>query len=593
MKKNFFPLAFILIGFLILYSCSAEEEDTTPTPSMVATPEPEPEVSQFTLTVTAAEGGSVSTEGGTFDEGTEVTITATPDEGFLFSGWEGNSFTGQSLTITLNSNQSLSALFEQVQSDVIASSDGTTTDQDGNTFGWINYKSQDWAIKNAQVVTYRDGTPIPQVNADAEEWGFLTTGAWCYYDNDPTKGKLYNWYAVMGIHDNDPNTPNKEFAPEGWHVPSKEDWEVLRGNLTGLRYYTGGFGKCNSWVAKSMASTSGWVPDGNTDASIGVEQNLNNSSGFNALPTGYCDFDGFEGEFREEGKRALFWSSSSSNPNSLTDGASSAELYNYSPEFFISGKTKMFGLSVRFMRNLPKAPVPIADDTATDQDGNTFGWINYESQNWAIENAQVVTYRDGTPIPQVNADAEEWGFLTTGAWCYYDNDPTKGKLYNWYAVMGIHDNDPNTPNKEFAPEGWHLPSKEDWEALRDYLIRSHYNYDLSLCENRIAQSMASTIGWDSDINPIEVGYKGKPGYQQNLNNSSGFNALPTGYCDFDGFEGEFRDEGKRALFWSSSSSNPNSLTTGASSAELYYSNTEFFILGKTKMFGLSVRFIKD
>ena len=30
MKKNFFPLAFILTAFLILYSCSAEEEDTTP-----------------------------------------------------------------------------------------------------------------------------------------------------------------------------------------------------------------------------------------------------------------------------------------------------------------------------------------------------------------------------------------------------------------------------------------------------------------------------------------------------------------------------------------------------------------------------------
>ena len=41
-----------------------------------------------------------------------------------------------------------------------------------------------------------------------------------------------------------------------------------------------------------------------------------------------------------------------------------------------------------------------ADGTATDQDGNTFEWINYGTQDWAIENAEVVTYRDGTPIPQ-------------------------------------------------------------------------------------------------------------------------------------------------------------------------------------------------
>ena len=48
-----------------------------------------------------------------------------------------------------------------------------------------------------------------------------------------------------------------------------------------------------------------------------------------------------------------------------------------------------------------------ADGTATDQDGNTFEWINYGTQDWAIENAEVVTYRDGTLIPQV-AVATEW-----------------------------------------------------------------------------------------------------------------------------------------------------------------------------------------
>jgi len=356
MKKLLYPIAFILTAFLILYSCSAEEEDTAPPPQVQQpTPEPEPEVSQFTLTVTAGEGGTVSTEGGTYDEGTEVSITATPAEGYEFVGWEGNDSNSDSLTITLNSNQSLSALFEQVQSNVIASSDGTTTDQDGNSFGWINYKSQDWAIENAQVVTYRDGTPIPQVNADAEEWGFLTTGAWCYYDNDPTKGKLYNWYAVMGIHDNDPNTPNKEFAPEGWHVPSKEDWEALREYLI-RSHFNYDLSLCENRIAQSMASTIGWDNDINPieagyKGKPGYQQSLNNSSGFNALPTGYCDFDGFQGEFRDEGKRALFWSSSSNNPNNLVSGASSAELDNYSPEFFILGKTKMFGLSVRFMRD--------------------------------------------------------------------------------------------------------------------------------------------------------------------------------------------------------------------------------------------------
>ena len=88
MKKLFSLSTILLIAFVFIYSCSTEEEDTTPPPSVVATPEPEPPApTQYTLTVSAGEGGTVSTEGGTYDEGTEVTITATPEEGYEFVGW--------------------------------------------------------------------------------------------------------------------------------------------------------------------------------------------------------------------------------------------------------------------------------------------------------------------------------------------------------------------------------------------------------------------------------------------------------------------------------------------------------------------------
>jgi uncharacterized protein (TIGR02145 family) len=183
-----------------------------------------------------------------------------------------------------------------------------------------------------------------------------------------------------------------------------------------------------------------------------------------------------------------------------------------------------------------------ADGTATDQDGNTFEWINYGTQDWAIENAEVVTYRDGTPIPQ-ETDATEWENLTTGAWCYYNNDPSKGKLYNWYAVMGIHDNDENTPNKEFAPEGWHVPTDAEWTTLENHLIANGYNYDGTTTENKIAKAIASTIGWNSSTTA------GVPGNNQSLNNSSGFSAFPNGQLNAD--NGKFRTEGISAFFWTS------------------------------------------
>ena len=133
MKKLIYSLAFVLTAFFILYSCTAEEEDATPPPSVIQTPEPEPTApTQYTLEVTTGEGGTVSSEGGTYDEGTEVTITATPAEGYEFVGWEGSDSTNETLTITLNSNQTIQAQFElnssstindSLESNVFASSD--------------------------------------------------------------------------------------------------------------------------------------------------------------------------------------------------------------------------------------------------------------------------------------------------------------------------------------------------------------------------------------------------------------------------------------------------------------------------------------
>ena len=113
-RLSFSFLAIAILSFIIVHSCSSEEDDTI-APNEVQTPEPEPPApTQYSLTVTSGEGGTVSTEGGVYDEGTEVTITATPSEGYRFTRWEGNDSTSESLTITLNSNQTFQALFELI-----------------------------------------------------------------------------------------------------------------------------------------------------------------------------------------------------------------------------------------------------------------------------------------------------------------------------------------------------------------------------------------------------------------------------------------------------------------------------------------------
>ncbi|MDC0007366.1 fibrobacter succinogenes major paralogous domain-containing protein, partial [Winogradskyella sp.] len=186
---------------------------------------------------------------------------------------------------------------------------------------------------------------------------------------------------------------------------------------------------------------------------------------------------------------------------------------------------------------LSSSSAGVDSGSVNDIDGNSYDFITYGNQAWTIENAEMETYTDGTSIPQVT-DATEWENLTTGAWSYFDNDSTKGKLYNWYAVMGIHDAASLTDvalRKEFAPEGWHVPSYVEWITLEVYLINSGYNYDGTSSQDKIAKAMASATGWT-----VNTTIEGAVANDLSLNNSSGFNAFPVGTR---GGNGSFHLEG--------------------------------------------------
>ena len=216
----------------------------------------------------------------------------------------------------------------------------------------------------------------------------------------------------------------------------------------------------------------------------------------------------------------------------------------------------------------------------TDQDGNTYNYITYGDQVWTVDNAEMVTYRDGTEIPQVT-DPTQWSNLTTGAWAYYNNDPTKARLYNWYAVMGIHDTDPNTPNKEFAPEGWHVPTNGEWITLENYLIDRGYNYDnYSGVWNK---AISSTTGWNACIGEEDWCV----GTNQSLNNSSGFNAFPVGIRQFNGFIDSL---GKFTAFWCSM---VEGNTSSAPSYDIAFDISVLHSQTSPSQSGFSVRFVRD
>ena len=84
--------------------------------------------------------------------------------------------------------------------------------------------SQEWTTRNLETVHFCNGDPIKEASSE-EDWELAAqseTPAWCYYENNTNNGqkygKLYNWYAVNDV---------RSLAPEGWHIPTVEDWELL------------------------------------------------------------------------------------------------------------------------------------------------------------------------------------------------------------------------------------------------------------------------------------------------------------------------------------------------------------------------------
>jgi len=180
--------------------------------------------------------------------------------------------------------------------------------------------TQQWMSKNLDVAFYRNGDPIPQVT-DPTTWLVLTTGAWCYYNNDPILGnkygKLYNWYAI-----NDP----RGLAPQGWHIPSDAEWTTLATSLGGSTVAGG---------KMKEPGTLNWTTP-NTGA--------DNSSGFGGLPGGARLPDGY---FDIVSTNGLWWSSSETSP--------SIAWYRYlaNEDGVLSSYTndKRFGFSVRCLRD--------------------------------------------------------------------------------------------------------------------------------------------------------------------------------------------------------------------------------------------------
>jgi len=201
-----------------------------------------------------------------------------------------------------------------------------------NSSGWVALSSsfvalptivigtQQWMRENLDVLTYRNGDIIPQVT-DPTAWAALTTGAWCYYNNDVANGaiygKLYNWYAV---------TDPRGLAPLGWHIPTNTEWTILTTTLGGEPVAGG---------KMKATGTTRWTSP-NTSAT--------NESGFAGLPGG---IRGTNGVYSTVGTHSFWWSVTEAGSSDAWDN----NLTNSSSYSVTDVWSKPLGFSVRCVRD--------------------------------------------------------------------------------------------------------------------------------------------------------------------------------------------------------------------------------------------------
>jgi uncharacterized protein (TIGR02145 family) len=507
---------------------------------------------------------------------------------------------------------------------IAAGDDGSCAycqDFDGNFYETIQIGGQLWMAENLKTNHYNNGDVIPN---DSSSWD----GAYVVYDNDYANadiyGYLYNWYAV----DDD-----RGVCPEGFHVPTDEEWMELESYL--------GMPESELYNPGYRGTDQGSQLAGNANLwNFGelMDNFAFGTSGFNSLPGGSAGWQTFLGL----GNTGGFWSSSEHDNSSgftrsiyyshtkihrgprvksdnisvrcvwvdqpLTD-CTDASACNYNLDAIeddgsclymdcnndcggtayenecgcVEGNT---GLEEDFCYGCtdPEAlnydPNAIINDnscadTCTDYDGNTYETIQIGDQLWMAENLKVTHYNNGDDIP-TGFTNDEWSNLDdteTGAFALYNDDPATGEIYgniyNWYAV---------DDSRGVCPEDWHAPTDEEWMELEMYLGMS---YEEAHDTGYRGTDQGSQLAGNADL-----------WYSGDLENdptfdSSGFIAIPGGYRNM--ADGTYAGMGSYGSFWSSSE---NTSTTAWPRSLNYYTSTvhrDHIV----KRFGNSIRCLWD
>lgn len=193
------------------------------------------------------------------------------------------------------------------------------TDIDGNIYKTVKIGTQILMAENLRTTRLNDGSDILLI-INNKDWSELTTPGYCWYNNDETYkdpyGALYNGFAAC----------DSNICPVGWHVPSFEEWEILRTFLG------------------DSAIAGGKLKEAGTDHWLSPNKGATNSSGLTGLGSGVRYLDG---AFASVLNYTGIWSSTeTSNIDEWFMG-----LYYGDASFTSDHRAKTYGLTIRCIRD--------------------------------------------------------------------------------------------------------------------------------------------------------------------------------------------------------------------------------------------------
>ncbi|MBC7124476.1 MAG: hypothetical protein H5T24_02515, partial [Bacteroidales bacterium] len=504
---------------------------------------------------------------------------------------------------------------------------GTVTDIEGNTYQTVVIGNQEWMAENLRVAKFNNGDAITNAQSNTDWENGFDTPLWSNFNNDNSYdaiyGKLYNHKVVSDNRNVCPDgwhVPSqaewetlitglggasvaggklKATGTDYWNADNVGATNESGFNALGAGYRDGGGNFLNFnnygdfWTSTLYSSFYAYYVSLNYNSAGTYTDYTSIAKGksIRCIKTQEPTLDlptlttttvtnitqttaSSGGAITDDGgaditAKGVVWSTSANptvdaNDGKTNDGTGSSEFSSdltgltpgttyYVRAYATNSAGTGYGNEVEFTTE-----EEYTGETVADADGNEYPVIEIGTQKWMGKNLKTTKYNDNSTIEYPGADNTAWENNTTGAYAWYNNDEvnktTYGALYSWYAIE----------TNKLCPEGWHVPSKAEWEVLIAYLGG-----------NDIAGGKIKQAGTDYWTSP-NVG----------ATNESGFAALPGGFRSSGGSFSNLNDYG---IYWSSS----EYTDTRGEAYYMWYNSDNITNYNYSKNLAASVRCIQD